>query len=213
MKKNKWIRNCPECNTELFYYSRQNLWRANKNKCICRKCNLTNNSFAKNLKFSKEVIERLKKLSLGRKHTEETKLKISQSHRGKSTNPFTEETREKMRIARWRQIENLGGGPMYNPDACNFIDKLNKEKGWNLRHALNGGEIRICGYSLDGYDKDRNIVFEYDEKEHHTPIRRKKDLVRQNRILERIKPSLFLRYDEKRNTFYSVGNFFQCTST
>lgn len=33
-----WKRNCPKCNVELTYYSRQNLWRANKNKCLCGSC-------------------------------------------------------------------------------------------------------------------------------------------------------------------------------
>lgn len=32
----------------------------------------------------------------------------------------------------------------YSEKACKFIDKLNEERGWNLQHALNGGEIR-CG--------------------------------------------------------------------
>ena len=36
--KKIWKRNCPECRKELTYFSRQNLWRANKNKCPCASC-------------------------------------------------------------------------------------------------------------------------------------------------------------------------------
>ena len=33
-----------------------------------------------------------------------------------------------------------------------------------------GGGIEICGYKVDGYDKEKNIVFEYDEKHHYDVI-------------------------------------------
>ena len=36
--KKEWKRNCPECNKELIYYSNQNLWRANRDRCLCASC-------------------------------------------------------------------------------------------------------------------------------------------------------------------------------
>ena len=171
----------------------------------------------------------LKKMSeshLGHNHSEETKRKMSSSQKGnkngfygknhreetilflkeKSKNRIvSEETREKLRKHRWQQIEKLGVKTSnYNPRACEYIDKLNEEKGWKLQHALNGGEVRVSWYFLDGYDKEKNIVFEYDEIGHNTQKYKQKDLERQKRIVERIKPSLFIRYDEKTNTLYNV---------
>ena len=32
-----------------------------------------------------------------------------------------------------------------------------------MQHALNGGEVRIGNYWVDGYDKENKIIFEYDE--------------------------------------------------
>ena len=37
------------------------------------------------------------------------------------------------------------GARNFNLNACKFIDKLNMEKGYNLQHALNGGEMELYG--------------------------------------------------------------------
>ena len=203
-KEKKWKRNCPKCNNILIYYSRQNLWRANKNKCLCKICGLSGNNFAKNYKHTDITKEKIKMAGLGRKHTKEVRLKISNSKKGKpSTLILTEIMREKMRLSRWKQIENMGGGPTYNPKACKYIDKLNKKFGWSLQHAMNGGEIKISGYSVDGYDKEKNIVFEYDEPNHNEPKRKNRDIIRQERIIRKLKPSLFVRYDEEYDRLYN----------
>ncbi len=86
----------------------------------------------------------------------------------------------------------------YNPNACKYFDSLNKEKGWELQHALNGKEIKIIGYSLDAYDKKRNIVVEYDEARHYDIYGnlKQKDVNRMNEIKDRLKCKFF-RYNEK----------------
>ena len=107
------------------------------------------------------------------------------------------ETRNKQRVSAIKRIQKyqLFNKPNFNPKACEFIDKLNKERGWNLQHALNGGEVWLSGFYPDGYDKIRNIVFEYDESWHNNSSYKSKDLQRQKIILKKINPSLFLRYD------------------
>lgn len=47
---------------------------------------------------------------------------------------------------------------------------MNKDKNWNLQYYANGGECKIYGYFVDGYDKDLNIVFEYDEARHYKDV-------------------------------------------
>ena len=93
----------------------------------------------------------------------------------------------------------------FNESACRFIDRLNAQKGWNLQHALNGGEIRIGPYSLDGYDRDRNIAFEYDEDctRHNSKNGKLKDRCRQAFIIEKTGCE-FWRYSERDDLLYRV---------
>jgi hypothetical protein len=118
-------------------------------------------------------------------------------------NPFygkhhTEKTKQKI-----REIRLKNGKNNYNPIACEYFNKLNEEKGWNLQHALNGGEIDCIGYSLDAYDKEKNIVVEYDEIHHNLPSIKEKDLIRQNRIINHLKCQ-FYRFNEKNDNLYQI---------
>ena len=88
--------------------------------------------------------------------------------------------------------------------ACDYIDNLNKIKGWNLKHGRNGEEKQIGPYFVDGYDYKRNIVFEYDEVEHNKPKRKKKDILRQEYIIKMLNCE-FWRYDEKTDTLYKIN--------
>lgn len=92
----------------------------------------------------------------------------------------------------------------FNPKACEYIDQLNKLKGWNLIHALNGGEHAIGPYFVDGFDEKQNIVFEYDEHGHNKPKVKEHDLKRQEWIISQIHCE-FWRYDEDTNTLYKVN--------
>jgi hypothetical protein len=59
------------------------------------------------------------------------------------------------------------------------------ESGINIQHAENGGEFHIkeLGYWVDGYDKENNTVYEWDEKSHYINGElREKDLIRQKEI-------------------------------
>lgn len=136
--------------------------------------------------------------TLGFKHTEETRRKMKNKI-------ISESTREKLRKHRWNQISKMGiKMANYNPNACLAMDAINVMLGLNLQHALNGGEEKISWYSVDGYDKENNVIFEYDEKYHNTPSHKTRDLIRQNRIVGKISPTLFLRYDEQNNQLYDA---------
>ena len=62
----------------------------------------------------------------------------------------------------------------------------------------------ISGYYVDGYDKEKNIIFEYDEPHHNSLNRKNKDIIRQKRIIDNIKPKMFIRYDQKNNRLYDT---------
>lgn len=119
----------------------------------------------------------------------------------------SEKTKQLLREKYVERIKNEGRIATYNKNACDFFDKLNKEKNWNLQHAQNGGEYVICGFWLDAYDQKNNIVVEYDEPKHYIDVKnnvlRDKDIERQNIIIHNLKCK-FYRYNSKMNIFYEA---------
>ena len=124
---------------------------------------------------------------LGKIRSEETRLAISKSNKGKKR---TEETKQKMRISHIKYIEinKLNGGqlaPNYNPDGCIIIDWYNMYYDFNFQHAENGGEVCIDGRFPDGLDEARKTIIEIDEKHHYKNGKlRDKDIIRQKRFEE-----------------------------
>ena len=178
-------------------------------------------------KIDDSVKEKLKIKNLGKgnpfygkHHTEITKRKISEStirtHTGKKFSVQrrmrlaaalrgihkSEEHKRKIGINSKIRIiklkEDLGILKIgFNPSACKYFDILNETNGWNLQHAMNGGEKRILCYFVDAFDKDRNIVIEYDEPHHFTWNGKlcRADIVRMNDIISHT-GCKFLRYNE-----------------
>jgi hypothetical protein len=114
--------------------------------------------------------------------------------------PTSKETKRKLRISHIKRIElaHFNGNqvtPFYNRKSIPIIEKYGVEHGYSFQHAENGGEyyIKELGYWVDGYDKDKNVVLEFDEK-YHTK-QQDKDNKRQNEIIEYLKCG-FIRLDE-----------------
>ena len=91
------------------------------------------------------------------------------------------------RISHLKRIEEnkLNGYqlvPNFNKTACKIFDDISIKEGIHIQHAMNGGEYHIkeLGYWVDGYDKENNTVYEFDEHDHKYRI--EKDIVRQNEI-------------------------------
>lgn len=123
---------------------------------------------------------------------------------------YSEESRKKMRQNMINHIKTVYGKYQsnYSKRGCEYINKLNEENHWNLQHAENGGEFEVDGYLLDGYDKELNIAFEYDEKGHYADVRnnilKDRDIERQNYIIEKLHCE-FWRYNEKLKLLYKVN--------
>jgi len=101
----------------------------------------------------------------------------------------SDEAKRNMRLAAIKKIEKTieNGGqlfPGYNPKGCQLFEEIMKASGTYIQHAENGGEFHIkeLGYWVDGYDKENNIVYEYDEPWHSRQL--EKDAHRQKEIEE-----------------------------
>jgi hypothetical protein len=113
------------------------------------------------------------------------------------------ETKLKMRLSAIEYIKSAKGCciPRYNKDSIILIEEYGKEYGYKFQHAENGGEhyIKELGYWVDGYDKEKNIVIEIDEKRHYNDNNLlEKDILRQREI-ESLLDCKFIRirYDQK----------------
>jgi hypothetical protein len=155
---------------------------------------------------TKETCESIRKQSETKRIQKENGQYIC-SFKGRK---HTLESKEKMRKSALNYLKNNTEFkcPRYNKKSIDFIDNLNISMGWNLQHAENGGEFEVGGYYIDGYDKNLNIAFEYDEERHYDDVNnsilKKKDLDRQNFIIEILKCD-FYRYNEYKKYFYKVN--------
>lgn len=199
----KWKRKCPKCNCDVIYKNEHSKKRADKQNRNCRSCTQKVN-ITKRPPFSDETKQKMSKYRKGKTYKElgiicdlEKKGKhISDSKRGMV---FTNEHRLSLREARIEWLKNNDFVfPTFNKSACEYLDNLNKERGWELQHALSGGEYLVSGYWVDGYDKKRNIVVEYDEPFHKKPSRAFKDNKRMKEIKRCLQCS-FYRYSVLQN--------------
>jgi hypothetical protein len=80
-----------------------------------------------------------------------------------------------------------------------LIDKWNN-LGFNfeINYQLKTDDF-LC--YIDGYDPIHNVVIEYDSKYHVKHSQKIKDLERQNKIIELLKPKKFWRYNCDKKTF------------
>jgi len=218
MKEKKFSRICPNCNNIIYHTENWVRNKMDRNKVICASCsskkNLTEEVRKKigiaNSKHKRTDQQKnhLKEIFFGKNHPQYGKHQ-SKERREKISNKIkgikrSEETKQILREIRAKQIMEMGGGPMYNPKACEYLNQLNKENGWNLQHAMNGGECSFIGYFVDGYDKDRNIVVEYDEPKHQYDHWRIKDIERQERIINHL-GCQFYRFNEKTQQLYKIS--------
>lgn len=137
----------------------------------------------------------------GKHHTEETKKKLSKINRGKLVDKETnEKVSESVRLA-WKnpvKRKNMLSSFKWN-NRCLDKGQLELLEKWNKLGFKFVPNFKIrCGdfiYYLDGYDTIYNVIIEYDSAYHKKSNQKKKDLVRQNRIIETLNPRKFWRFD------------------
>lgn len=199
---NSFERLCPKCNKKLIYKSYHAWWYSKTNNLLCRSC----------VKLGKKMpggfSEKISKIVSGsgnpmhgNNHTIQTKTTISIKNRGnksKTGQICDENTKMNMRNSAIARIKIQGTSRSYNPAACDYMD-INMKPLYDFIHAKNNkSEFMFRGYFADGYDKTKNVWFEYDEPHHYKldGSLKNRDLYRMMEILKHL-GGRFLRYDER----------------
>lgn len=219
-----WIRKCPNCKKDIIHtYKYSYITGIKKNKIclICRNRRTGKKRKGKNL--TQEHKNKIRKSMFGKisskTHPERSKKisisNIGKKHGGRKKIPRIKEKclecNNEFEIEQWRKSAHFCSNickkeyyhknkiwkPRFNPKACELIEEYGKQNGYNFQHALNGGEyyIKELKYFVDGYDKEKNVVIEYNEKYHNLPKQRKIDEVREKKITDYLKCKFIKLYE------------------
>lgn len=227
----KWKRKCPSCNKWVYHGNKYLCNRSEKEKIPCKSCGnlklislpsnirqLSNGHWVKKCKYcQKEVNQQSRAMCIRNSHrpcnncrhygpmSDEHKKKLSNLAKIRwKTDTFRSKLNFHIHTQRTTQIKNRQVIVSYNPSACKFIESLNKKlKTIHFRHQENHlqGEFSCLCYFADGYDEKNNIWFEYDEPHHEKPIIKQRDIIKESRIMGKLKCRI-VRYSEKYGIFY-----------
>ena len=210
MENEIYVRNCPKCGKKIYYSREDNLKRDEKKNLLCKSC------CRKGKRFSDEHRKKLSECKIGKKQSIIVRLKNSNTNKQRFLNDpslkkkMSETSKRILHLPeiRKRHIEAMAKvnflGKTYDVGQLELIEKWNR-LGFNFQpnYQIHTNDF-LC--YIDGYDKKHNVILEYDAKYHLKPYQQKKDLVRQNKIIEIIKPKKFWRYNKIN------GIFIECLS-
>ena len=85
------------------------------------------------------------------------------------------------------------------------LELLKKWNNLGFRFSVNHQvKTDVDLFYIDGYDPIHNVVLEYDSKYHSKEPQKSKDLIRQNKIINILKPKRFWRYNAVNKQFRDV---------
>jgi len=184
-------------------------WHSEKIKMCNSKNKLGDNNPMKNETHFKKMLEN----QLIAVQNEEYRKRVSERQKLKNNNPGfgqiwkgrkkSKDSIEKQRKTQIEQRRRKGLSNKFRPNfselACTLFDKISSLCNIHIQHGLNGGEYNIVelGFWVDGYDKENNIVFEFDEARHfnNDGSLKEKDILRQ-RSIEQYLQCKFIRLNE-----------------
>jgi len=209
----QYSRNCPKCNKTQYYATKEGICVAIKKARICKSC------IKMGTKHSCECKRKISK-SL-EKNTRTLGHHLSISHKIKSSNAGKLRYENKnVRLITSQQIKIA----MHRPEIRKKHIEALAETKW-LGKSVDKGQIKLLekwnklGFNfhpnyqvytdtdlfyIDGYDKEQNVVLEYDSKYHNRLGQKDKDLIRQNKIINILKPKKFWRYNSVNKQFRNV---------
>ncbi len=201
---------CYSCAKSGFKHSEESKKKISKNRSG-KLIGINNPFYKKN--HSVESRQKISSSKIGKLHTEEHKTKTSLTCKKRYFN--TEEKRKTsisvtlalhkpdirkkhlgaLHRSQWLKVKTDKG-------QLELIEKWNK-LGFNFEPNYQV-KTDFDLFYIDGYDQKHNIVLEYDSKYHQKINQKQKDLVRQNKIIEILRPKKFWRYDSTNKKFKSI---------
>jgi hypothetical protein len=156
---------CKECENESSFY---NLRRGYRDHCS-KSCSKRRQPNSKGWVISK--MSGYVPWNKGKKMTEEYKKNWLKGVKDTEwVNGISEKTKNKIRSIFTEKLKKMNKSfhPPYNRKACEYFNLMMEESDFFIQHAENFGEfyIKELGYWVDGYDRENNIVYEWDEKSH-----------------------------------------------
>ncbi len=230
-ENNQWCRNCPKCNCIIACDNKEK-WIIADRITQKRMCGVCHSNISKGKHHSQETKKVLSDKGKKRYSNFKEKKKMSnlikQSWKDLTKRNNRLEGKKYMMLNhsdRYRKNLSIGiKNAWKNPEIKKkYYDALSKTK--YLKVRADRGQIELLekwnklGFNfepnyqihtdrdlfyIDGYDKERNVVLEYDGKYHNRKQQREKDLVRQQRIIELLKPKKFWRYNSANKTINNV---------
>ena len=210
----EYKRNCPQCGKELFYSSASSLSHCRDKKCnYCANVIRGKTSNRLGCHHSNKTKQSMSLSKLGIKKSDITKKKMSDFRKKLYSNPLEIE-----RLS--EKIKEVMNQPDIRKKHINALHhskwiKVRTDKGqlemiqkWNRLgfHFEPNYQIHTDTdlFYVDGYDKEKNIVMEYDSLYHNKLNQQEKDLIRQQKIIDILKPKKFWRYDAMNKQFRNI---------
>ena len=132
-----------------------------------------------------------------KKHSKESKEKMSKARKGKIRIQSDEEKRLRRVHLKEKFDKFEKWHPNFNHKACEYFENFDEENNTKGLYAMSGGEYYIeeLGYWVDYINHDLKLIIEWDESKHYLKNGklRDKDIKRQNEI-----QNLFADYEFRR---------------
>jgi hypothetical protein len=206
-EKNKgtYMRGCPKCNSVLYYTLKESLSHANKIQSVCNFCSKTLTNYPRRHNPLTQKVKN--KMSISQKDrcfNLNVKIILSNGQKKRYSSPqerkqHSERIRNAWKNPKIREIyynSLLKSGFLRRRFDVGQLELLNKWNKLGFNFEPNYQIHTDCDlFYVDGYDKEKNVVIEYDSKYHSRPSQKQKDLIRQQKIISILKPNKFWRYN------------------
>jgi hypothetical protein len=214
MKNEKYKKNCPQCGKDMFYSSMDSLSHCKNTKCnYCANVIRGKSSNRKGCHHRDESKQLISLSKIGIKESEVICLKKSESQKKRYSN-----------IEERNNTSNVVKLAMHRPDVRKkHLDALHHSR-W-IKVKTDKGQLELLNkwnrlgfnfepnyqlktnedlFYVDGYDKEKNVVLEYDSKYHKKLGQKNKDLIRQQKIINILNPNKFWRYNPDNKQFKDI---------
>jgi hypothetical protein len=190
----EYKRLCPKCNGEIFYKLDTSYYGAKRNNALCSTC------------YHRQG-------AMGRTRSGDIRHKMSQSQQEryankeaiKVTSLATKDAMHKPNIrakhikgllhSKWIKVRTDKGQ----------LELMNKWNSLGFKFEANYQvHTNTDLFYIDCFDAEHGVILEYDSKYHKRSKQQWADLIRQQKIIDVLKPKVFWRYDSVNKTFADV---------